>query len=266
MADDHGIPISMIDQDRFHEIDHIVMGHAFDVHNTVGRFCDERVYQNEVARRCRDGGLNVQLEAPLRVRHADFVKLYYIDMLIEHGAIYELKTVDAFSNGHHMQLINYLLLAGAHHGKLVNFRPPAVQSRFVSTRMTINDRLAYTIRDDCFECAGLIGRQLRDTLCELLADWGTCLDIALYREAVLHFMRACGAEVREIDVVIGAEVAGAQSMCVLDDATAIHLSAVRQFASTYAEHLVRLLRHTRLSRLHWINIGRRVVEMRTLCV
>ena len=47
------IEIEPVDQEDFHALDKVVMGHAFDVHNTLGRFCDERIYQDELAHRCR---------------------------------------------------------------------------------------------------------------------------------------------------------------------------------------------------------------------
>ena len=36
------IEIVPIGQEQFHAIDTAVMGHVFDIHNAVGRFCDEQ--------------------------------------------------------------------------------------------------------------------------------------------------------------------------------------------------------------------------------
>ena len=40
------VNIGHVGQERFHAVDKVVMRHAFDIHNTLGRFCDERVYQD----------------------------------------------------------------------------------------------------------------------------------------------------------------------------------------------------------------------------
>jgi len=37
-------PVCPLDQDAFHAIDKMVVGHAFDIHNEFGRFCGERIY------------------------------------------------------------------------------------------------------------------------------------------------------------------------------------------------------------------------------
>ena len=51
---------------------------------------------------------------------------------------------------------------------------------------------------------------------------------------------------------------------MLNAGTAWHLSAVRQNLPVYESHLVRLLRHTRLDRIHWINFDQRIVTLKTL--
>ena len=51
MAVECGVPVISIDQERFHEIDRIVMGHSFALQNEMGRFFDERIYQEELSSR-----------------------------------------------------------------------------------------------------------------------------------------------------------------------------------------------------------------------
>ena len=36
-------------QDEFHSIDKIITGCAFDIQNEIGRFCDEKIYQEIIA-------------------------------------------------------------------------------------------------------------------------------------------------------------------------------------------------------------------------
>lgn len=264
MAVECGVEFACIDQERFHAVDRAVMRHVFDIHNTLGRFCDERVYQEELALRCRTDGFDVQREVLLRVVHQSFVKPYYLDMLVERGIIYELKAVDTLSSSHQKQLIHYLLLAGTPHGKLVNLRPAAVESRFVSTRLRRQDRATFRLVDDAWHGDDPPSLRLRETLCALLADWGTFLDVNLYREALLHFVDGSEAGVRPVDIEVDGRIVGAQRMCLLDAGTAWHLSAVRQHVTTYQTHVVRLLRHTRLERVQWINLDQRTVTLKTL--
>ena len=66
-------------QEQFHAVDKILMRNAFDIHNTIGRFCDENIYQEELSKRCHDS-FNVNTEVRIRVSHQDFSKSYFLDM------------------------------------------------------------------------------------------------------------------------------------------------------------------------------------------
>ena len=258
------IGIIPVEQERFHAVDKAVMRHAFDIHNTLGRFCDERIYQDELAVRCRASGFKVHREVLLKAVFHDFAKPYYIDMLVEGGVIYELKTVETLCVNHQTQLINYLLLADLHHGKLLNFRPGSVASRFVSTSLCRQDRMTFQLDDGAWQEDDDASRRLRETLCALLADWGAFLDLNLYREALLHFLNGPDAGIQPVDIMLGGRSVGSQKMCMLKAGTAWHLSTVREYPKSYETHLVRLISHTRLKRIHWINLDQRIVTLKTL--
>ena len=91
------LPSEAVDQERFHEIDRTVMGQAFAVHNELGRFFDEGVYQLELSKRCGQVGLCTQREIPIAVSHLDFSKTYYLDLVVEGSVVYELKAFDALA-------------------------------------------------------------------------------------------------------------------------------------------------------------------------
>ncbi len=264
MPVDCAIEIDALDQERFHAVDKQVMGHAFAIHNTLGRFCDERIYQEELARRCRKSGLDVLREVLLRVSHMDFAKSYYIDMILERGAAYELKTVEALSGGHQRQLINYLLLAGMHHGKLINLRPASVESRFVSTQLRPSDRAHVIFDDREWVSVDRGSERLRDILSELFVEWGAFLDVNLYREAIVHFMGGQDAVIRLVPIEVVGRVVGSQKMCLLGPDAAWHISALRKHAQSYETHMRRLLKHSPLNRLQWINLDQRKVLLKTL--
>ena len=158
-----GVEIKPVGQERFHAIDRVVMQHVFAIHNTLGRFCDERIYQEDLAQRCQTDGLEVHREVLLCALYQGFAKPHYLDMLVERGVIYELKAVEALNRSHQKQLINYLLLAGLHHGKLVNFRLGSVESRFVSTRLERQDRIPFRLADDAWQGDDKTSQRLRET-------------------------------------------------------------------------------------------------------
>ncbi|MBI3986701.1 MAG: GxxExxY protein [Lentisphaerae bacterium] len=264
MPVEYSVEIKPIGQEGFHAIDKVVMGHVFDIHNTLGRFCDERIYQDELAQRCRAGGLEVHREMLLRALHQGFAKPYYLDLLVERGIIYELKAVETLNSSHQQQLINYLLLAGLGHGKLVNFRSASIESRFVSTRLSQQGRIAFRLADDGWQGDDTSSQKLRENLCALLADWGLFLDVNLYQEALLHFLDGPDAGIQPVDIMVGDRIIGAQKMCMLSAGTAWHLSAVREHQKSYETHLVRLLNHMRLERIHWINLDHQDVTLITL--
>jgi len=168
------VGIERMEQDQFHSIDKRVMRHVFDIHNTMGRFLDEGIYQEELAQRCKKIGLDVQREVMLQVSHRDFTKRYYTDLLIESGTIYEL------------------------------------------------------------------------------------------REALLHFLDGPESGVCPVDIDVSGRIVGRQKMCLLDAQTAWHLSTVRGGLRSYETHITRLLNHTPLQRIHWINLNHRDILLKTL--
>src|SRR5688572_16390657 len=92
-----------VGQEEFHAIDRIVMGEIFSMHNSMGRFFDERIYQDALAHRCAARGLEVMREVEIRVKHGTFQKSYFLDMLIGGGCLYELKTVASLLLKHDKQ-------------------------------------------------------------------------------------------------------------------------------------------------------------------
>lgn len=87
-------------------------------------------------------------ERPIEVTYPDFSKTYYIDMLVDGSALYELKTASTRVAEHRGQALQYLLLAGLNHGKLINLRPPSVEHEFVSTKLTNEKRRQFRVREE----------------------------------------------------------------------------------------------------------------------
>lgn len=260
----HDFPVQILSQDEFHTIDQSVMRVSFDIQNELGRFYDERVYQQELAFRCQREGLAVLLEPSVRVFHGDFEKQYFLDMLINQGAVYELKAVEGLMGIHETQLIHYLLLLDLHHGKLINFYPASVENRFVSTRLTRLAQRAVYFEESFWRERGSVDRLVRERIHDLATDWGVFLDAGLYEEALIHFLGGTEARIRRIDVNIAGRVVGTQKVCLLQEDTSLHVSAIKQHQTSYQKHLKRLFDHTRLARIQWVNFNRSQIEMVTL--
>lgn len=258
------VEISPVGQERFHALDKVLMRHAFDMHNGLGRFFDERIYQDELAHRCRNCGIETCREVEIKVIHQDFTKSFFLDLLVDRSFIYEMKTAQTLSSIHQKQLIHYLLLTGLNHGKLINLRPTSVESRFVSTSLNQSDRTRYQMDEQYWEGNDKRSQLLMSTLRGLLEDWGAFLESSLYREALMHFLGGPDACIQHVNIEVNGRVVGSQQLSLLNTDCAWHLSAARLHLPSYEKHLLRLLHHTRLKGIHWINLDQRRVTIKTL--
>jgi len=77
---------------QFSELDYLVTGEAFTIHNEFGRLLDEIVYQKVMLEACKSSGLSGKDEVPVHIIHKSFRKTYYLDLLIENSTEFELKT------------------------------------------------------------------------------------------------------------------------------------------------------------------------------
>ena len=65
-------PIQPISENSFHELDSEIMKIIFQIHNDLGRFYDEDIYQMELFRQCNRAGINVTRESEIRLTHDQF--------------------------------------------------------------------------------------------------------------------------------------------------------------------------------------------------
>ena len=199
----------------------------------------------------------------MEVSFDSFRKTYFMDLLVA-GAIFELKTVEMIAPRHRAQLLNYLLLTDAAHGKIVNMRPQRIQHEFVNTSLNRTDRIVFSIDDrDWRECGG--GR-IKAWMTDLLRDLGIGLDLNLYRDAILHFCSPASS-ISQVGIYgAGGHILGTQEQHLLNPETALRLSALDPDDCPYFEHhLRRFLAHTALNAIQWINITRSLVSFKTIC-
>lgn len=130
----------IMSRDQFHEVDHIVMRHAFDIQNELGRLCNESIYQAELIHRCSSCGL----------------------------------------------------------------------------------------------------------------------------KAISHFLGGEGTLMQPVEILVGGRLAGQQKMCLLDSETGLHVSSIIRYEKTYQKQLQRLLAHTSLKQMQWVNFSRENIQLITL--
>jgi GxxExxY protein len=260
------IPVSLnpIDQEGFAQLDYQVMRHAFESQNDLGRLCDEAIYQNDLAARLEAAGLTAFTEVPVTVAHRDFTKVYSLDLVVANAGIYELKTSAALVGAHETQLLNYLFLCGSRHGKLINFRPATVESKFLNTTLTQTERRQFEIEADRWQEPDHTDRDFRERLLGMLQDWGCRLDFELYTEALVHFAGGQDRVIKRLPLTRGDRSLGRQRFHLLNPETAFRLTALTEGIADFELHLRSLLRLCPLRTIQWVNLARQRVQLVSL--
>lgn len=250
--------------DEFEERDYRVMGHAYAGQNELGRLCDECAYEADLkARLLADGFRSVQTQVPVTVTHRDFTKTYRLDLIAD-DALYELKADAALVGEHETQLFNYLFLLGIQRGKLLNFRPLKVQGKIIATSLTHAARRRFTTVNQRWSDLTPGCAVLRQTMLELLRDWGAFLDFALYQEALIHFAGGASDVERRVSLQRDGLDLGGQRMFIHAPSLAFRITAYTESQSYIESHLHRLLVLTDLKAIQWINLNHAQIEFTTI--
>jgi len=253
-----------VQEGEFHELDYLVMKHAFSAQNSLGRFYDEKIYRNDLARRCLAAGFeSVETEVPVTVSHKDFSKTYFMDLLINRSAVYELKAARAINGNHKLQLLNYLFLCQLLFGKLINFRTPQVTHEFASTTLNREQRHICDIICSEWKKIDAESGRLKLIMEDLLEDWGAFLEATLYMDAIEHFFGGIERVETPIEVRQGGLAVGRQNFKMLNENTAFFVTAIKHKIDC-RKHLTSLLENTSIHSIQWINLDKHDVEMITL--
>jgi GxxExxY protein len=247
-------------QDEFSTLDYKVMQHAFDSQNSIGSLADERVYQADFATRLIHAGFHVDREVEISLSHKSFQKSLYLDHVIDHQAVYELKVVRTLSDAHRGQLLSYLYLLNLERGKLINFAPQKVQSEFVNAAIPYDERRSFDV-----DRSGYRGPEsFANLIVELVRDWGTSLGLNLYLEAVTALLG--GSE--KVEAMLPTKRSGielaSQRFLLASPENAFQITSITKPNTGFASHLERLLRISPLRQLHWVNIARHQVQFFTI--
>jgi len=251
--------VRRMSQNEFGSVAYEVMKHVFAIHSEFGRFLCEEIYHSEIARRC--GGL---MKVPVDVRHRDFHKRYFIDLLIGDGAVFELKAAAKLTDRHRGQLLQYLLLTDLSHGKLINLRADLVEHEFVNTMLTLADRVKFALDEQ--EWANDSGaRELQGAILDVLRDLGTCLHPNIYKAAVTHLLGGPASVFRKIEIYSNGVLIGLQRLRLATPSIAFTFTTAPKAEQQRVEnHLQRFLNHTKLNGVHWINVRHELVTMKTI--
>lgn len=254
------VPIRRISQKEFAELSYEVMGHVFALHNELGRFFDERIYKQELAHRMSD----VRLEEPIDLSFGPFQKRCFIDVLVAGAGLFEFKAVESLSGWHRAQILQYLMLCGIEHGKLVNVRPEDIEHEFVNCGWQREVRRAFIVDEARWINAMPGARQLHEFLIGLLRDLGTGLEIGLYEEAAEQCFGGVERMKAEVAVRLGGHQLGNQCMRMIAPGVALKLTSLPRALETYEIHARRLLAHADLRAIAWVNIDLRKVTFTML--
>jgi GxxExxY protein len=259
----HRPRIRDLTQAEFDAIDRLVMECAYASQNELGRLCDERVYESDLALRLSAIGADVYRQLPIVVTHGTFQKTYRLDLVWNH-AVYDAKSVASFTGVHESQALNYAMLLDVRHVKLINFRTPRVQGRLCFNGLSEGRRRVYHIqRNEWRELSPRCG-ELMSILTGLLQDWGAFLETQLYEEALVHFLGGEDACRKRIELQRNGHPLGTHRVSMHSPEHFFVVTAMSHETGPYRQQLKRLLRLTDLSGLQWINLNHHDIELVTI--
>lgn len=244
------IPLQSYSQEEFGNIAYEVVQCAFQVHNELGRIFHENIYRSTMQRML--GSRAIQ-ELQIHLSHENFQKDLYLDLLVDLGCPFELKATTALNNAHQSQLIQYLMLTGLTHGKLINFGTERIEHRFVNSHETLEQRRCFQVeRIDWSESE--ITTRIEQLAVSLVRDWGTGLSRSLYQEAVFAMVSGNERCDQFAEARWQGHRTGQQPAILVDPFVALEITCKNGNLEPYEIHLHKFLNNTDLKSIVWINI------------
>jgi len=107
------------------ELSYKIIELALEVHNELGCGFLEKVYENAMMLLFDREKIPARQQAPANVHfQGKVIGQYFADILVDSKVMLELKTVDAITNVHIAQILNYLRATGIKLGLVLNFAKP----------------------------------------------------------------------------------------------------------------------------------------------
>jgi GxxExxY protein len=105
------------------ELTEKIIGHAMEVHSTLGPGLLESSYKECLFFNLKEAGFDVEKEKgmPLVFKQVRLECGYRIDLLVNNRVVIELKSVEAINDVHLAQSLTYMKLGNFQRGLLINF-------------------------------------------------------------------------------------------------------------------------------------------------
>ncbi len=118
----------------FGDLTEMIIGAAFDVHNTLGPNLSESVYKNALVIQLRLMGLLVETEKEVPLKFADVeVGIQRVDVLVEKKILVETKAIRKIHPDHPRKLLGTLKNTGYQLGLVINFGGSVRVKRVINT-------------------------------------------------------------------------------------------------------------------------------------
>lgn len=255
-------PLQAMDRQTFGRLSYTVVGDLIAIHNSLGRLFEESVYKQSL----RAVRIDALLEVWIDVSHATFRKRYFVDVLVQLGGMFEIKTVESLAPAHRAQLLHYLMLCGLSHGMLINIRPEQIEREYINNVMSLEERRRFSVVLHEWDESTPSAKPFRELVTTLLSDWGTCLELPLYEDAIIHFFGGHDAVTQRRNVRWNSQLVSSQPFRMVAPTVAFMLTALEDAdaQSRFTEHVRRMLGHVELEAVLWANIARHQITFSTL--
>jgi hypothetical protein len=98
----------------------------------------------------------------------------------------------------------------------------------------------------------------------LIADWGAGLETGLYEETITHFLGGDDKVLMPVPVIGPKGHLADQRMRLVAPGVVFKVKALQDRLDDFERQAIRLLRHTNLKTIQWINITQTSVRFTTL--
>ncbi len=112
-----------------HDLTHLIIGSAIEVHRNLGAGLLEAVYEECLAKEFSLLGIPFERQKPVPVVYKD-LKLecgYRLDFLVSNRVVVEIKSIEAIAPIHDSVMLTYLRLSESPLGLLINFHVPILK-------------------------------------------------------------------------------------------------------------------------------------------
>lgn len=257
------LTLRSVTDEEFATIDKAVMACAYASQNQLGRLCEERVYENDVAARLRAEGIgDVHSQAPLTVSHRGFTKILRLDLVVN-SVLYEFKAADALVAAHEAQAFTYAALLGLDRVKLVNFGAASVEGKLRRCPFAGLDRRQVTVCRNRWQKLTDRCDALAADAEAILRDWGGYLETPLYEEALVWLHGGEAGCVQTLPVTRDGLALGHHRVNLIAHDVAFEVTALERM-DAYERQLRRLLDVLPIRAWQWINIHHANMTLVTL--